>query len=55
MQSSTLAMKPQKNLTENLIYKIYATLFLKNRICLYLHQSTQHKNEIQKNSSKTER
>ena len=36
-------MKPQKNPTKNLIYKFSGTLFLKIRICLYLHQSTQHK------------
>jgi len=45
-------MNRQKKVTKNLIYIFKAHYFTKNRISLYLHQTIQQTNEIQKNPSK---
>jgi len=47
-----LATNRQKKVTKNLIYIFKAHYFTKNRISLYLHQTIQQTNEIQKNPSK---
>jgi 23S rRNA pseudoU1915 N3-methylase RlmH len=46
-----LAMKPQKNRSKTKFIKFMQQYFRKKKI-LYLHESTQHTHEIQKNSSK---